>query len=294
MSDQLRLNRALILAAKLGKVDDLREAIQAGAELNARDKNGMTALLHATNRGHGKVVDLLLKHGAGVDEADSSGFSPALYAAGNGQLGLAAKLLLAGARKLPPVAGAAEPQPRISEGTAARLGKLFKRSEKAGSPAACSRSRKARGRHELTLTDLQRYPIWEIALDTDDEDDFELWEPLRKPEYHRPEFGLRAIYRTTFRLADGSEVTGFLERPPDDSPGVPNTAPVILTDSGQVDLWHGVSPPDQTEEYYRMLGREAAAVFPLDYRSEFGRPIRGIAEGFCYFSPDCATVCWTR
>jgi ankyrin repeat protein len=52
----------LIRAAQDGKLDDVREHLQLGADINAKDGNGGTALMWASSEGHLDIVLELLNH----------------------------------------------------------------------------------------------------------------------------------------------------------------------------------------------------------------------------------------
>lgn len=58
---------ALGRAAALADINGLQTAIEAGADLNARDKRGLTPLMHAADRGFTLIVELLLNAGADPD-----------------------------------------------------------------------------------------------------------------------------------------------------------------------------------------------------------------------------------
>lgn len=118
---------ALMFAARQGALDAARVIAKSGADLQARDPDGVTALVIAILNAHYDLADMLLSLGADPDVADSSGRA-ALYAAVDmntlapmfsrplprptgklNALSLAAKLLAAGAdanlalaRPLPP------------------------------------------------------------------------------------------------------------------------------------------------------------------------------------------------
>lgn len=48
-------------------LDNFEFSEQEGAEIDARDSKGWTALFHATYSGHHNMVKLLLKNGADID-----------------------------------------------------------------------------------------------------------------------------------------------------------------------------------------------------------------------------------
>jgi ankyrin repeat protein len=54
----------LIDAAKKGDVAMVYELPETGADVNAADKNGMTALKYASAKGHTETVNLLRENGA--------------------------------------------------------------------------------------------------------------------------------------------------------------------------------------------------------------------------------------
>lgn len=71
--------------------------LKAGANINAKDTDGMTALMHAANFARDKVTKLLLKHGADVKIRDSSGKTALMYAADHEKDDVARLLLEHGA-----------------------------------------------------------------------------------------------------------------------------------------------------------------------------------------------------
>ena len=71
--------------------------LKAGANINAKDADGMTALMHAANFAWDKVTKLLLKHGADVKIRDSSGKTALMYAADHEEDDVARLLLEHGA-----------------------------------------------------------------------------------------------------------------------------------------------------------------------------------------------------
>ena len=76
--------------------------LAAGAEVDARDVRGGTALMGAVMLGDREMVDLLLDHGADAKAIDSVGRSAMLYAAVFHFTDIQERLLEAGADRLPP------------------------------------------------------------------------------------------------------------------------------------------------------------------------------------------------
>jgi ankyrin repeat protein len=88
----------MIEAAKSGDVEAIRAYLTAGAELNARDGEGMSALTWAARRGQKKVVRVLLDKGlTDIDLKDSYGFTPLFWAARRGYVDIVRILLENGA-----------------------------------------------------------------------------------------------------------------------------------------------------------------------------------------------------
>lgn len=90
---------ALMLASIKGHRDIVRALLTASADVNASNK-GTTALHVAAHQGHGSVIRDLLAAGARVDARTDAGYlrsTPLLDAAGAGQLDAAEILMNAGA-----------------------------------------------------------------------------------------------------------------------------------------------------------------------------------------------------
>ena len=64
---------ALVEAAHRGQADAVSLALNAGADINAKDRQGATALVRAAAGGHTAVVELLLKSGADPTVPDAAG-----------------------------------------------------------------------------------------------------------------------------------------------------------------------------------------------------------------------------
>jgi len=88
----------LMVAARTGNVDTVKSLLAHGAEVNAKESaRGQTALMWAVAEKHPEVVRLLVAHGADVHAHSTSGFTPLLFAAQQGDLDSAKALLEAGA-----------------------------------------------------------------------------------------------------------------------------------------------------------------------------------------------------
>ncbi|CAK8994200.1 unnamed protein product [Durusdinium trenchii] len=90
----------LVLAASCGHLEVVRLLLEAGADKDAADTDGSTALQFAAGKGHChlKVVRLLLEAGADKDAADTDGCTALGFAAynGNGHLEVVRSLPEAG------------------------------------------------------------------------------------------------------------------------------------------------------------------------------------------------------
>jgi hypothetical protein len=58
------INENLVEAAKRGDLPEVKRLLAEGAEANAKDQYGKTALARASMKGHWEVQDMLLKAGA--------------------------------------------------------------------------------------------------------------------------------------------------------------------------------------------------------------------------------------
>ena len=88
----------VVVAARKGHTERVEVLLRLGCDPNARDPAyGSTALVEAA-RGHGGVVGALLKHGgAELDAVDNDGRTALMHAVANGRAAIAAQLVEAGA-----------------------------------------------------------------------------------------------------------------------------------------------------------------------------------------------------
>ncbi len=80
-----KLNKELLLAAQLNNYEGVKKALDAGADVNAQSKNGLTALMYnvltATGATITKIINLLIQSGANVNAQDNNGTTALMYAA---------------------------------------------------------------------------------------------------------------------------------------------------------------------------------------------------------------------
>ena len=82
---------------KEGNTHGVLEAINAGANVNAKNKYGRTALMAAAQEGHTEIFDTLIKAGANINAKDNEGLTALMGAAVNGHTETVNALIKAGA-----------------------------------------------------------------------------------------------------------------------------------------------------------------------------------------------------
>jgi hypothetical protein len=94
------------------------------------------------------------------------------------------------------------------------------------------------------------------------------------------------IVRARLRLADGTQVCGYLTPPVQGDSSLGTLQPAVVVGTGQVSFWCGMLAPDQAQiaASYARLGRSSASeVFPLRFESDVelvGGPVTGELPGF--------------
>ncbi len=84
-------------AARQGEATALRSQLAAGADVDALDRFGQTALMLAAHRGHREAVDVLIAAGANLNTTAKFRLSATMLAAVNGHQAVARALAAAGA-----------------------------------------------------------------------------------------------------------------------------------------------------------------------------------------------------
>jgi hypothetical protein len=141
--------------------------------------------------------------------------------------------------------------------------------------------------YELTVEDLDRYAVWEFALDEEGDEGQD--EATIRPDEPRgpldPGDGM-FIVRARLKLADGTPVRGYLTPPVQGDSSLGTLQPAVVVGAGQVSFWCGMLTPEpaQVAAFYARLGKSSGSdVFPLRFESDVelvGGPIAGELPGF--------------
>jgi ankyrin repeat protein len=92
-----QINETLIAAVDAESIGAMEKALASGADINGKDREGMTPLMHAALRGNQEIVEFLLKRRARVDLVDIFGVTALMQASWAGHAGIVADLVTAGA-----------------------------------------------------------------------------------------------------------------------------------------------------------------------------------------------------
>jgi ankyrin repeat protein len=77
-------SQSIHLAARDGNIEAVKQHLDAGADVNAKDEDGSTPLHLAAREGHKEIVELLIAAGADVSAKDKWYMTPLFYAAYKG------------------------------------------------------------------------------------------------------------------------------------------------------------------------------------------------------------------
>jgi ankyrin repeat protein len=88
----------LMWAAEKGSADISKELIDSGADIGAVDRIGSTALWYAVRSGGYTTAESLIQAGGNVNQAGPDGITPLMLAATSGNVGLVKLLLRSGAK----------------------------------------------------------------------------------------------------------------------------------------------------------------------------------------------------
>lgn len=87
----------LIDAAKKGDTADVKTLLNKGADANAKDKGGWTALMEASQNGHTEIVNALLNKGADVNAKFNNSWTALMFASEKGHTEIVKALIAKGA-----------------------------------------------------------------------------------------------------------------------------------------------------------------------------------------------------
>jgi hypothetical protein len=141
--------------------------------------------------------------------------------------------------------------------------------------------------YHLTLADLIEFPVWEYTLDEEGDEGRE--ERTVRPYLNSPSLDPDQAYfivRASFRLADGTRMTGYIKPITLSDPGLTKPLvpadmdPIIVTERGQVPFWYGASKPgpEEISKNYQLLNKEPSDVFPIEFASDI-EVLDSIGEG---------------
>ena len=79
-------NAILLENSKNGSLQNVKQAVEGGADIEAKNNYGSTALLAAANDGHLDIVKYLIEQKADIEADDSAGRTALLLTAEDGNL----------------------------------------------------------------------------------------------------------------------------------------------------------------------------------------------------------------
>lgn len=97
IKEETNLEQRLISAAAEGEIETILELLEAGAEIDATDSRGVSAVMAATQRNNIDTVKILIEHGANIDIRNNNQDNVLLYAGAEGLLEIVKLAVEAGA-----------------------------------------------------------------------------------------------------------------------------------------------------------------------------------------------------
>jgi len=97
LSERVKDPVSLTDACYYGDIEAVESLLGTGIDINAKNKQGVTALAYASGRGHVDIVKLLLAHKANVNARSNIGSTPLMNAAYMGHVKVVAELVINGA-----------------------------------------------------------------------------------------------------------------------------------------------------------------------------------------------------
>lgn len=94
-----KMSDDLLRASREGNTAEVRTLLDAGAEVNAANDDGFTALMAASVKGHTDIAKLIIKAGADVNAQTNDRFTALMYASQYGHTEIVELLKKAGARE---------------------------------------------------------------------------------------------------------------------------------------------------------------------------------------------------
>ena len=91
---KIKIFESLWKAVRSNNIQEVKEILASGIEINDMSKNSQTVLHLAAGLGHDQIAKLLISNGAKIYAKDNSGFTPLHYAVWFNQLKIVEMLIL--------------------------------------------------------------------------------------------------------------------------------------------------------------------------------------------------------